>query len=113
MVAANRTVNSLIAAVDPELLKPPVNVMRLNLHSRGLAPMIVNLAEWRAHLLDRLRRQHRLTLDPAVGELLKELSGFRRDADRSSERSTDGPIDAILVPLKLSREPACCRCSAR
>ena len=55
----------------------PVNVMRVSLHPRGLAPLIVNLAEWRAHLMDRLRRQFRITRDPVIDALLKELSGYR------------------------------------
>jgi transcriptional regulator with XRE-family HTH domain len=52
MVSANAAVPPLLAAVDPELMKPPVNVLRVCLHPRGLAPLIVNLGEWRGHLLD-------------------------------------------------------------
>src|SRR3954453_6664172 len=55
LLAANNALAPLLAGVDPELLKPPVNVLRVALHPRGLAPLTVNLAEWRAHLLDRLR----------------------------------------------------------
>src|ERR1019366_8857866 len=57
MAAANRAVAPLIAGVDPALLRPPVNVLRLSLHPGGLAPRTVNLGEWRAHLLERLRQQ--------------------------------------------------------
>ena len=32
-------------------------MLRLSLHPDGMAPRIVNLGEWRAHLLGRLRRQ--------------------------------------------------------
>ncbi len=35
--------------VDPALLEPPVNVLRLGLHPRGLSPLMVNLSEWRTH----------------------------------------------------------------
>src|SRR5262249_5017429 len=52
VVSANRAVAPLLVAVDPELLKPPGNVLRVSLHPRGLAPLIVNLAEWRGHPLD-------------------------------------------------------------
>ena len=34
----------------------PVNVIRLTLDPEGLAPRIVNLHEWRAHLVQRLRK---------------------------------------------------------
>ena len=47
----------LIGRVAPALLAPPVNVLRVSLHPDGMAPRIVNLGEWRAHLLGRLRRQ--------------------------------------------------------
>ena len=57
LVAANRALGPLLAGVDSMLLTPPVNVMRLALHPEGLAPRIANLAEWRAHLLERLRAQ--------------------------------------------------------
>src|SRR5262249_3801907 len=46
MVSANSAVARLLAPADPELMKPPVNVLRVSLHPRGLAPLIVNLAEW-------------------------------------------------------------------
>ena len=39
------------------------------LHPEGMAPRIVNLAEWRAHLLERLGRQAVATGDPALATL--------------------------------------------
>src|SRR5262249_46353250 len=87
MVAANASVAPLLLGVDPQLLAPPVNVMRVSLHPRGLAPLIVNLAEWRGHLLDRLRRQHRLTRDPAIDVLLRELSAYPTGPVRQVERA--------------------------
>jgi transcriptional regulator with XRE-family HTH domain len=101
MMAANAAVAPLLAGVDPELLKPPVNVLRVSLHPRGLAPLIVNLTEWRSHLLDRLRRQLRLTRDPAIDALLQELSGYRVGALRQAEHQPRGPQDDIAVPLRL------------
>ena len=50
LVAANRMLPHLLAGADPSLLQPPVNVLRLSLHPRGLASRIVNLAQWRNHL---------------------------------------------------------------
>jgi transcriptional regulator with XRE-family HTH domain len=99
LVAANAAIPALTAGADPALLKPPVNVMRLALHPRGLAPLIVNLGEWRAHLLDRLRRQHRLTLDPAIGALLQEVSAFPGARDRAEDSGHHQ--DEIAVPFKL------------
>src|SRR4029079_11850114 len=57
MLEANAGVAVLLEGIDPEQLAPPVNALRLSLHPDGLAPRIANLGEWRAHILDRLRRQ--------------------------------------------------------
>ena len=57
LVAANRGVSPLLTGADPKLLQPPVNVLRLSLHPAGVAPRIVNLEQWRAHVLARLNRQ--------------------------------------------------------
>jgi hypothetical protein len=51
LVASNRTIAPLVAGADPELLRPPVNILRLGLHPDGIAPRIINFPEWRAHLI--------------------------------------------------------------
>jgi len=76
MVTANDAAASLLVGVDPVLLQPPVNVMRVALHPSGLAPRTVNLVEWRTHLLERLRRQVEATADPVLLALLEELRGY-------------------------------------
>ena len=57
LVMANRMVAPLLAGVSPELLEPPVNLLRISLHPGGLAPRIANLNQWREHLFARLRQQ--------------------------------------------------------
>ena len=101
MVAANAAVTPLLVAVDPELMKPPVNVLRASLHPRGLAPLIVNLPEWRGHLLDRLKRQWRITRDPVLDKLLQELTAYPTAARLASARPPAGATEEIAVPLKL------------
>src|SRR3954468_15312888 len=76
LVAHNAAVPALIASADPGLLAPPVNVLRLSLHPKGLAPRIANLPEWRAHLLMRLRQQIDATADGELIMLLDELTGY-------------------------------------
>ena len=56
IVAANKAVAPLLERIEASLLRAPVNALRLGLHPAGLAPRIANFAEWRAHLLTRLRR---------------------------------------------------------
>lgn len=99
LVAANRAIAPLTAGAADELLKPPVNVLRLSLHPRGLAPRIVNLPEWREHLLFRLRRQFAETADPALSDLLAELTAYPGGA-----RARAQDLSAIAVPLQLRSE---------
>jgi transcriptional regulator with XRE-family HTH domain len=102
MVAANSAVALLTAGVAPELLEPPLNVLRVSLHPDGLAPRIVNLGEWRAHLLDRLRRQIALTADPALKSLLDELIGY--PGPEAPERGGRDAAHDLAVPLRLKSD---------
>jgi transcriptional regulator with XRE-family HTH domain len=100
LVAANAAVPPLLAGVsDAALLAPPVNVLRLSLHPGGLAPRIANLPEWRAHLLDRLRRQVEASGDPALAGLLDELAGL--PGGTAAERPGRAATASIVVPLEL------------
>jgi len=73
------------------------------LHPNGLAPRTVNLAEWRAHLLARLRRQIELTADPELIKLLNELQ--RYPVPRSAKPpSSAQPGAAIVLPFQLQTE---------
>src|SRR4051794_6575091 len=76
LVAANSAVAPLMAGVAPDLMAPPTNVMRLALHPEGLAPRIANFAEWRGHLLERLKAQVAITGDPGLVELLAEMRSY-------------------------------------
>ena len=76
MLAANRAVALLIEGVAPELLAPPLNVLRASLHPDGVAPRIVNLGEWRAHVFERLERQIAVSGDAALATLLDELRAY-------------------------------------
>jgi transcriptional regulator with XRE-family HTH domain len=66
LVDANAAIGIFTKAAAPELLQPPVNVLRLSLHPDGMAPRIVNLPQWRAHLLTRLHRQAQAATDVVV-----------------------------------------------
>ena len=76
LVAANASVTLLTDGVAPELLAPPANALRISLHPDGMAGRILNLGEWRARLLGRLRRQVALTGDPQLTQLHDELCGY-------------------------------------
>jgi transcriptional regulator with XRE-family HTH domain len=102
LIASNRTVPLLIAGVDASLLKPPINVLRLSLHPGGLAPRIANLAEWRSHVLARLRRQIDLSADPVLADLLRELSGYPISGGEEYESQTD--YAGVAVPFQFATE---------
>lgn len=62
--------------VDPALLEPPANVMRLGLNPKGLAAGIVNLGEVRAYFVGRLERQVEISGDETLAALLEEVAGY-------------------------------------
>jgi transcriptional regulator with XRE-family HTH domain len=97
LVAANAAIGRFTALIAPELLAPPANVLRACLHPDGLAAHIGNLAEYRTHLLDRLRRQATVTGDPALHELLAELTAYPAPASPPGRRGTAADIAVPLV----------------
>jgi transcriptional regulator with XRE-family HTH domain len=104
LIASNRTVVFLTAAVDASLLEPPVNVLRLSLHPGGLAPRITNLAEWRSHLLTRLRRQIDVSADPVLTELLKELTGYPVSSGKKYDAQASTDYAGVAVPFQFATE---------
>jgi hypothetical protein len=88
MVAANAGLAALTEGVADELMEEPVNVLRVALHPKGLAPRIVNLTEWRTHLLERLDRQITATSDPALVALRDELAAYP-----ATDASGNGHVD--------------------
>jgi transcriptional regulator with XRE-family HTH domain len=100
IVAANDALPRLLSGVEKALLQPPVNALRVALHPGGLAPRTVNLAEWRMHLLDRLRRQVEATADPILLALLEELRGYPVPHEpRAGRQARD--YAGIVVPFEL------------
>ncbi|WP_137390813.1 helix-turn-helix domain-containing protein [Rhodoligotrophos defluvii] len=99
VVASNGAVPELYDSVDDSLLAPPVNVLRLCLHPRGLAPRIRNLAEWTHHLLRRLDREFELTADPALSALQEEAKQYRRQMSRPPSA---GQAPQIAIPLRIA-----------
>lgn len=103
LLAANRAVAHLVAGAEPILLRPPVNVLRLLLHPAGLASRIVNLTQWRAHMIARLRRQIDLNGDPVLIDVLEEIRDYPNPRDAKSPDGTgcgqDGNKAAIQFRL--------------
>jgi transcriptional regulator with XRE-family HTH domain len=100
LVAANQGIGLFTGQVRPDLLEPPVNVLRLSLHPDGMAPRIANLPEWRAHLLARLHRQAEATGDQRLAALHAELSGYPGSEGSPSPQAAD-----VVVPLRYRTGP--------
>lgn len=110
LVEANAAVGLLTAGVEPHLLTPPINVLRLSLHPGGMAPRILNLPEWRAHLLNRLRRQAVTTNDPALYELHEELCRYSDDNGHAPPISD--AVSRVVIPLRYRHTTRSCPSSA-
>lgn len=108
MVRANASIAPFLDGIaEPSLLTPPVNVLRLALHPGGLAPRIVNLVEWRTHLIERLRLQVEATADPALEALEKELSAYPGGRARSGRGYDAAANVAVPLRLKMGGEVLC------
>ena len=98
LVVGNAGLALLLEGVDPALLQPPVNVLRLALHPEGIAPRVVNFGEWRGHVLDRLAKQVATTADERLAALYDELAGYPGPAH---EHDTTDPVHDVVTPLKI------------
>jgi hypothetical protein len=98
LVEANASMELLIDEIPEDLAGGPLNVLRYSLHPAGLAPRIVNLAQWRDHILSRLDRQARATGDAGLAQLHRDLLAYPADGP-------PGPRGAgaaeVVVPLRV------------
>ncbi|GEO40333.1 transcriptional regulator with XRE-family HTH domain [Skermanella aerolata] len=105
LVAANRAVGPLLAGAASDLLRPPVNVLRLSLHPEGLAPRIENFGQWRGHVLTRLARQVDVSGDPVLTSLHAELKALPVPGSSGLEANPDAGMAGghadVVVPLRL------------
>lgn len=101
IVATNNAIAPLLSGASPELLKPPVNALRLSLHPQGIAASIVNWHAWREHVLARLQRQVDVSGDDTLSALRDELAAYPAPAEADATTPDDARLDQIAVPLRL------------
>lgn len=101
LVAANRAAHTVLTGIAPSLLTAPANVLRASLHPDGLAPRIVNLNEWRAHIFARLERQIEATADAELAALLDELRLYPGGGPHVAPLRDAPPV---VTPLRLKTE---------
>lgn len=97
LLDSNTSLGILTEGCTPALLEPPVNVLRLALHPDGMAPRIINLAQWRSHLLTQLSHRAQALGDQQLTDLHAELAGYPGGQVESA-----GP-DGVVLPLRLRR----------
>ena len=102
ILSANRPVSLFLDLIDPQLLEPPLNAVRLALHPMGLAPRIGNIRQWRTHILDRLRLSVEATADPALAVLLEEVRAYPIPV--GNDEPVLGEVADIAIPLRLRTE---------
>ena len=94
IVAANPGSAVLLGGVAEHLLKRP-NALRIALHPDGLAPRIANLAQWRGHLIERLRREAAADDSGERATLLADIESY------PGELATTTALGGVAVPLEL------------
>ncbi|MEV4629904.1 helix-turn-helix transcriptional regulator [Micromonospora sp. NPDC049523] len=102
LVEANPAVALFTTGAEPHLLAPPINVLRLSLHPGGMAPRILNLPEWRAHLLHRLHQQAVATNDRTLYGLHEELRGY--PAGDGEAAPIGDAVSSVVVPLRYRHD---------
>jgi transcriptional regulator with XRE-family HTH domain len=95
LLDSNAALAVLVDGCAPELLEPPVNVLRLSLHPDGMAPRIANLAQWRSHLLTQLRHRAAALGDQRLSALHDELLGYPGGAAEEA-----APATGVVLPLR-------------
>ncbi|MEU7000929.1 helix-turn-helix transcriptional regulator [Nonomuraea sp. NPDC046570] len=102
LVASNEAAAVLLEGVPAELLTEPLNMLRLTLHPEAMGGRLANLAEVRAHLLHRVRRQAEASGDRQLTELHDELAAYEYPGVELNVTHVPGPAD-ILLPIRLRR----------
>jgi len=98
LIESNDALAALTGGSAAHLLEPPVNVLRLSLHPDGVAPRITNLAQWRQHVLGRVRRQADRTGDPFLAELFEELRGY---PGGGPPPVPEADAEEVVVPMRI------------
>jgi len=101
VVLSNSALPQLYEGCSAELLRPPVNAMRLILHPAGIGPRILNFDAWRAYSLSVLRQQLEVRADPLIRDLHAELATYPGPPKADTQVSVDNS-ERLVMPLRIS-----------
>jgi len=76
LIEANPAASLLWDGVEPALLEPPINMLRLAVHPGGLPRISSMTAACNTPLIHQLRRKSRDNADEALGRLLDEIESY-------------------------------------
>jgi hypothetical protein len=95
LIEANPAASLLWDGVDPALLEPPINMLRLAVHPDGLPRISSMTAACNTPLINQLRRKSRDDADAALAELADELESYLPPEPPA------GPVHQPVVSLDL------------
>ena len=101
VVATNRSMERFLAPLPAALRQPRLNMLRATLHPDGLASQVRNYAQWRAHVLRRVRRQLDRTAAAGLTDLLADLEDYPVPAGAEEEAQAVAAKDHTLPVLPL------------
>ncbi len=90
LIDTNDAASLLWAGVDPELLRPPVNMLRLSVHPGGLPSVSSMTAACNVPLIRQLKRRSRDNADDELAKLIDEVESYLPD---------DLPASAAQQPM--------------
>jgi transcriptional regulator with XRE-family HTH domain len=95
LIEANSAASLLWDGVDPALLEPPINLLRLAVHPGGLPSISSMTASCSTPLIHQLKRKSRDHADEALGELIDEIGSYL------PPEPPDGSIHQPMISLDL------------
>jgi transcriptional regulator with XRE-family HTH domain len=105
LLASNAGFHPFMIGIDRSVFPKPLNVLRFTLDNRGLAPLIANYWQWRAHMLSKLARQVLLSNDAALAGLHHDLTAYPPPPEAGPDNSGDSIDSAVAggfaVPFQL------------
>jgi transcriptional regulator with XRE-family HTH domain len=99
LIDANRAADLLFEGVEPGLLEPPVNILRLSVHPGGLPRVSSMTAACSAPLIHRLRRSSREEGNEELSELIEEVEGYLPDDPPAGEATQ--PVISLDLHTRL------------
>ena len=99
LIEANSAASLLWDGVDPELLRPPINMLRLAVHPGGLPSISSMTAACNAPLIQRLRRKAQDDADSSLGALVDEVESYLPE-DLPAAPATQ-PVNSVKLRTRL------------